>query len=103
MHKERDRDILRRIEAMLEPRHLFILPVWADPAVLDRLIQKGYLTCLHCQRDDKDAIYLVMALQLTAKGNRLIHPLFDWPRLALRGSLAGASCAVLSLLILYWG
>src|SRR5260221_7969997 len=99
----KDRELLRRIEALLQPRHLFTLPNWADPAILDRLIQDGYLTCLHQQRDAKSAIHLVMGLQLTAKGNRLAHPRLDWTQLALKGSLAGASFAVISLLILYWG
>jgi hypothetical protein len=97
------RDTLSRLEAMAEPRHLFILPDWADPGIMDRLIQEGYLTCLHCQRDDKGAIHLMMGLQLTAKGARLIHPRIDWQQLALKGSMAGASFAVMSVLILYWG
>jgi hypothetical protein len=100
---KKEADMLRRIEALPEPRHLFILPDWVDHDVLHRLIEQGYLTCLHHQRDDKGAIHLVMCLQLTAKGERLIHPLIDWRQLAFKGSLAGASFAVMSLLILYWG
>ena len=96
-------DALRRIEALPEPRHLFVLPNWVDPAILDRMIKQGYLTCVHHQRDDKGAIHLVMGLQLTAKGDRLIHPRIDWQQLAWKGSLAGASFAVMSLVILYLG
>jgi len=101
MNKERD--TLRRIEALPEPRHLFVLPDWIDPALLNRLIDEGYLTCLHYQRDDQRALHLVMGLQLTAKGDRLLRPRVDWQQLALKGSLAGVSFAVMSVFILYWG
>jgi len=97
------RDTLSRLEALAEPRHLFVLPDWADPAIMDRLIQEGYLTCLHCQRDDKGAIHLMMGLQLTTKGERLIHTRIDWQKLTLKGSLAGASFVIMSVLILYLG
>ena len=95
--------MLRIIEALPQPRHLFIIPGWADPAILDQLLDQGYLTCAHQQRDDKGVILVAMGLQLTAKGNRLIRPQNEWKQIAWKGSLAGASFAVLSLLILYWG
>ncbi|HEV3271912.1 MAG TPA: hypothetical protein VGZ93_07000 [Candidatus Methylacidiphilales bacterium] len=100
---KKERDTLRRIEALPEPRHLFILPDWIDSATLDRLIQQGYLTCQHHQRDANGAIHLAMGLQVTPKGGRLIQPQINWRQLALRGSLAGASFVVMSVLILYWG
>lgn len=98
-----DRETLLRIEALSEPRHLFVLPFWVNPTILDQLIRDQYLTCLHCQRDDKGVIHLAMGLQLTDKGNRLLHPRLDWRGLALKSSLAGASFAAMSLLILYLG
>jgi len=97
------RETLHRIEEMLEPRHMFILPAWIDPVQLDRLIHEGYLSCLHLQRDEKGAIYLVMGLELTPKGHRVVHPRFDLPKLALKGSLAGVSLVAASLVILYFG
>ena len=100
---KKELEVLRRIEALPEPRHLFILPDWVDSATLDRLIQGGCLTCFHQQRDEKGDLHLVMGLQLTAKGERLAHPRVDWTRLVLRGALAGASLTVMSLAILYWG
>lgn len=100
---KKDRDLLCRIEALPEPRHLFVLPDWADPIILERLIQEGCLTCLHYQRDAKGVLHLAMGLELTAKGNRLIHHQFEWRQLAMKTSLAGASFAAMSLLILYLG
>jgi len=97
------RETLRRIEAMLEPRHMFILPAWVDPVVLDQLLQEGYLTCIHQQRDEKGALQVIMGLELTHKGERLANPRFDLPKLALRGSLAGASFVTVSMVILYFG
>jgi len=97
------RETLRRIEAMLEPRHMFILPAWVDPVVLDQLLQEGYLTCIHQQRDEKGALQVIMGLELTPKGERLANPRFDLPKLALRGSLAGASFVTVSMVILYFG
>ncbi len=99
----KERDTLSRIEALREPRHLFILPDWADPVTLDRLLQEGYLTCHHHQRDDRGDLAVAMDLQLTPKGTRLLHPPIDWSELAVRGSLAGASLTVMSLVILYLG
>jgi hypothetical protein len=96
-------DTLRRIEALPEPRHLFILPDSIDSATLDRLIQEGHLTCLHHQRDAKGAIHLAMNLQLTPKGEQLIQPWISWQQLAFRGSVAGASFVLMSVAILYWG
>jgi hypothetical protein len=98
-----DRDILRRIENLYGPKHLFILPRWADPVALDRLIQGGYLTVSHLQRSEEGDINLVMGMQLTNKGARLLEPAFSWSQLALRGSLAGASFTGMSLAILYLG
>lgn len=100
---KRELDTLPRIEALPEPRHLIILPDWVDSATLDRLIQEGYLTCPHHQRDPNGAIHVAMGLQLTPKGERLIQPRISWRKLALRGSLDGASFVVMSVLILYWG
>jgi hypothetical protein len=98
-----ERETLRIIEALPEPRHLFLLPGWLDPVILERLIDEGYLTCQHDQRDAEGVLLSVMGLQLTAKGARLIHSKTNWKRLAMTGSLAGASFAAISLLILYWG
>jgi len=98
-----ERETLRIIEALPEPRHLFIIPGWIDPVILDRLIDRGYLTCTHYQRDDNGVIHLAMGLQLTPKGSRLIRPQAAWKQIAWKGSLAGASFAVLSVLILYLG
>jgi hypothetical protein len=98
-----ERETLLRIESLSEPRHLFIMPPWANPAVIDRLIQGGYLTCLHHQRNQSGEILLLMGLQITEKGERLIHPLADWRQLAWKGSLAGASFTAMSLVILYLG
>jgi len=96
-------EILRRIEALPEPRHLFILPLWADPFVLDQLLKKGCLACDHIQRDDRGIIQLVMRLELTRRGQELAHPRPSWPNLALKGSLAGVGLTAMSLLILYLG
>lgn len=96
-------ETLRRIEALPEPRHLFVLPDWIDSVVLDRLIQEGYLTCRHRQRDDKGAVHLAMGLRLTDKGDRLLRPQGEWRRVALKGSLAGVGFMAMSLLILYLG
>jgi hypothetical protein len=101
MNKESE--TLRRIEALPDPRHLFILPDWAEPTVVDRLIQEGYLDCLHQQRDEKGVLLLAMGLQVTTKGKRLIHPKPSAPRLIVTGTLAGASLVTMSLLILYLG
>lgn len=98
MNKERA--TLRRIEELNAPRHLFILPSWAEPAVIDRLIQGGCLTFSHLQRS-QGVINLIMGLELTSKGSRLIRPTFDWRNLMLRGSLAGASLTAISVAILY--
>ena len=98
-----DSEILRRIEALPEPRHLFILPSWADPFVLDQLIKSGHLACDHVQRDDRGVIQLVMRLELTPSGLGIAHPRPSWSILALKGSLAGVSLTAISILILYLG
>lgn len=100
---KKDLETLRIIEALPKPRHLFILPGWADPAILDKLIRDGYVTCQHHQRDENGLLHLVMGLELTPKGDRFLHPLAEWRELALRGSLAGVSLLAMSLLILYLG
>jgi len=100
---KKERDTLRRIDALPEPRHLFVLPDWIDPVLLDRLIQRGYLTCLHQQRDAEGALQLAMGLELTHKGDHLIRPGLSWPQVALKGSLAGASFTIMSVAILYLG
>ena len=100
---KKELDTLHRIEALPEPRHLFVLPDWVDSAALDRLIQESYLTCSHYQRDPEGAIHLVMGLQLTPKGERALQPQISWGQLAVRGSMAGASFALMSVVILYWG
>lgn len=94
------RETLRRISELHPPRHLFILPKWADPSTLDRLIERGYLTFNHLQRT-KGAINLVMGLQLTEKGTRWLASEVDWQNLALKGSIAGASLTAISVAILY--
>jgi hypothetical protein len=100
---KKERETLRIIKALPEPRHLFILPGWVDPVLLDRLIAEGYLTCQRQQRDNEGVLLSATDLQLTARGERLIHPRSDWHRLAVKGSLAGASFVAISVLILYWG
>jgi hypothetical protein len=100
---DRDRDTLIRINKVPEPRHFFVLPAWLDSGALDRLIELEYVTSAHCQRNQSGLIQVAMGLQLTAKGRRMIKPEVHWQRLALKGSLAGASLAVMSLAILYWG
>ncbi|MCE0523129.1 MAG: hypothetical protein LV480_09485 [Methylacidiphilales bacterium] len=101
MNKERE--VLSRIDALPEPRHLFVLPSWLDPVLLDRLIKEGYLTCFHQQRDDAGALHLAMGLKLTAKAERLIRPKVEWRDIALKGSVAAVSLAILSGVILYLG
>ena len=101
MNKERD--ILRRIEALPEPRHLFVLPPWADGAVIDALIRDEYLECQYQQRDERGELLVAMGLRITPKGQRLAHPVTTARGLVLRGSLAGASFAAMSVVILYLG
>jgi hypothetical protein len=97
-----DSDVLRQIEHLPVPRHLFVLPPWADAATLDRLMDQGYLTCAHHQRDKHGALNLVMHLQLTPKAAELREKKpTAWPRLAWKGSLAGASLTAMSLIVLY--
>jgi hypothetical protein len=98
-----DRDNLIRISEMPEPRHLFVLPAWLDSVSLDRLLELEYLTYAHCQRDPSGLIQVMMNLQITAKGRRMIAPAENWRHLALKGSLAGASLTLMSVLILYLG
>jgi hypothetical protein len=100
---KKELETLRIIEALPKPRHLFILPGWAEPAILDHLIHDGYLACQYHQRDENGLLHLVMDLQLTPKGEQLLHPPLGWSQLALKGSLAGASFMAMSLLILYLG
>jgi len=100
---EKEREILSQIESLREPRHLFVLPDWADPAILDRLISEGYATCKHQQRDESGRLHVVMDLRLTPKGTSLLYSRVDLKGLAIKGSLAGASLMVMSLLILYLG
>ena len=103
MTPKNDRDLLATIDTLPEPRHLFVLPGWLDSATLDRLIERGCVTCSHTQRDESGLIHLAMGLSLTAKGKRLSSPEPEWRRLMLKGSLAGASFAVMSVVILYLG
>jgi len=98
-----DRDLLATIDVLPEPRHLFVLPDWLDSATLDRFIERGYVTCSHCQRDENGAIHLAMGLNLTNKGKRLIQSDEKLRQLVLKGSLAGASFAAMSVVILYLG
>jgi hypothetical protein len=100
---KKELDLLGRIEALPEPRHLFILPDWVDPQLLDRLIQEGYITCHHNQRTESGVLNVVMGMRITAKGDRLLHPAVNWRQLVVKGSLAGASFTAMSLLILYLG
>ena len=98
-----DQDVLARINALPEPRHLFVLPTWLDADTLDRLIELEYLTCTHCQRSHTGTIQVAMGLELTLRGKRMSKPEVKWQRLALQGSLAGASFTAISVLILYLG
>ena len=97
-------EVLKRIEGLPVPRHIFVLPDWAEPGVLDRLMDQGYLTCAHHQRDANGDIQLAMSLNLTLKGHEAMcssHP--KWPGLALKASVAGLSFALMSVLVLYLG
>jgi hypothetical protein len=98
--KEAEIEALRQIKNLPEPRHLFVVP---DPLALDQLIQEGCLTCEHEQRNDEGLIQVAMGLQLTPKGESLLRLGADWQQLAWRGSLAGASFAAMSVVILYIG
>jgi len=100
---KKEQELLARIETLHEPRHLFVLPDWADRAALDQLIREGYVTCAHEQRDEMGNLTVAMNLELTPKAARLLHPQVELKGLALKGSLAGASFLAMSLLILYLG
>jgi hypothetical protein len=102
MNIQSEREMLNRIEQVPEPRHFFIPPVWVDLGMLTELIDSGYLICTHQQRDGSGRISVVMGMEITPKGKRLVHPRWDW-QLALKGSLAGASFAGMSVVILYLG
>ncbi|MEJ0001246.1 MAG: hypothetical protein WDO13_20070 [Verrucomicrobiota bacterium] len=79
-----------------------MLPDWARPGTLDSLIEDGYLTCAHHQRDRNGSLQVAMNLEITPKGERLLRTSsINWPQLALKGSLAGASLTLMSLLVLY--
>jgi hypothetical protein len=99
----KERDTLLRIEALPEPRHLFIMPEWADTETVDALVTKGYLECQYQQRNEKGDLLVAMGLHITAKGERLTHPDTNRRTLFVKGSLAGASFVAMSLLILYVG
>ena len=98
-----DREVLARIAEIPEPRHLFVLPAWLDSNTLERLIELEFLTATHCQRNQNGSIQVAMGLELTPKGKRMSKPEVRWQRLALHGSLAGASFTAMSVLILYLG
>ena len=99
---KKERDTLRRIAELAEPRNLPTLPDWTDATTLDRLIHEGYITFTQLQCS-KGAVERVMGLQLTPKGRHLLHSRLDWPQLAIKGSLAGASLTTISVVILYLG
>lgn len=99
---KKERDALRRIEALAEPRDLPTLPNWIDSSTLDRLVHEGYITFTQLQCSN-GSVEFIRGLQLTPKGYRLMHSDHDWPRLAWKGSLAGASLTAMSVVILYWG
>lgn len=99
----KERETLLRIETLPEPRHLFILPKWADAATVDSLIHDGYLECQYEQRAETGELLVAMGLHITPKGQRLIHPEANLRQLFVKGSLAGASFVAMSLLILYLG
>ncbi len=67
------------------------------------MMEQGRVTCDHLQRDSKGDIQVVMGLELTKKGKRLVEAGINWKNLALKGSLAGASFTAMSFLILYLG
>ncbi len=67
---------------MSTPRHLFVIPGWIKPAALDRLMDDGYLTSEHIQRDAAGAITVAMDLQVTTKGKRLLYSEMTWKKLA---------------------
>ncbi len=65
-------------------------------------MDQGYLTCAHHQRDKNGALTLAMHLQPTPKAAVLREKKSTaWPRLAWKGSLAGASLTAMSLIVLY--
>lgn len=96
-------ETLRRIEGMIGPKHLFILPEWADPVILDRLLKLGYLNCLHHQRDADGLIHLIMGMELTESGRKLVHPPLSRPALVARAAMAMVGFTVLNVAVLFWG
>ena len=94
---------LRQIEGLIGPKHLFILPEWADPLMLDHLLKHGYLRCLHTQRDEKDVIYLIMGMELTEAGRKLICPPLGRLQMATRALMAVIGFTGMNLIVLYWG
>jgi hypothetical protein len=63
---------LQRVEKLLRPRHLFLLPDWANAELLERLLALGYLTCTHFERDAQEHIRLIMGLELTPAGQHYL-------------------------------
>ena len=98
-----DRIALGRIDSMSTPRHLFVIPGWIEPTALDRLMDDGYLTSEHLQRDATGTVTVAMDLQVTTRGKRLLYSERTWKKLALKGSLAGAGFTAMSVAILYLG
>lgn len=94
---------LRQIEGLIGPKHLFILPEWADPLMLDHLLKHGYLRCLHTQRDEKGLIYLIMGMELTESGRKLIRPTLSPLQIAARAFMAVLGVAGMNMIVLYWG
>jgi hypothetical protein len=82
---------------------MFVPPAWVDLAALDRLINEGYLSCVHRQHDAGGVLLVAMGLNPPPKGIRLIRQQSQWRSLAVKGSLAVASFAVMSIAILYLG
>ncbi len=95
-----ERETLLLINELHAPRHLFVLPTWADPRILDRLIERGYLSFSHLQRKH-GVTALAMGLEVTEKGASWLRSAFNWRRIAVRSSLAGISLTGLSVAILY--
>ena len=97
-------NVLKQVESLPAPRHLFVFPRWADPADFDRLLDEGYLTCRHSQRDKEGRLQVVMNLHLTPKAVTLLHPEpLSWSERALKASAAGVTMIGICFLVRYLG
>jgi hypothetical protein len=70
----REIEILKRIHDLPVPRDLNPLPEWADPYVIETLINRGYLTCFDSVRDEQGVFCMIVRAELTESGRRLLMP-----------------------------